>query len=84
MNLMNLQRQPYVPNLILINLDTNTSVDNGRHVDGSYFNMHDVNNHDGAVAVVAPTGNNLVDIDTMTNEAGGTTVFMGGSLMNLK
>ena len=95
--LMNLQN--YQPQLILINLDTttnvptvthqgtNTSTHNGDVVEGSYFKMGNVNNQDGAVLAVAPTGKNRVDIDTLTSNAGSSTVFMGGagpSLMNMR
>ena len=80
---MNLQNQP---RFNLMNLaDTNTKVHNGGTVDGSYFTMGDVNNNAGSVGVIAPTGNNLVEINKLKSKAGAVTLFMGGGgLQNLR
>ena len=54
---------------------------NLRVIDGSVFEMGDVNNGDGGVIAFAPTGSNLVNFDKTSNNAGGTVVFMGGLLI---
>ncbi len=60
----------------LINLNTNTATHNGDTVNGSYFEMGNVNVKKGGMQLMSDVGKNRVDINKMTNEAGGTTVFM--------
>jgi len=69
----------------LMNLDSDTAEHNGATVDGSYFQMGDVNVHDGAVQIMSDVGKNRVDIDKLSGEDGSTTVFMApvSGLVNL-
>jgi len=69
----------------LMNLDSDTAEHNGATVDGSYFQMGDVNVHDGAVQIMSDVGKNRVDIDKLSGEEGSTTVFMApvSGLVNL-
>ena len=59
-----------------MNLNTNTATHNGDTVNGSYFEMGNVNVKKGGMQLMSDVGKNRVDINKMTNEAGGTTVFM--------
>mmetsp|Transcript_19438 Transcript_19438/g.33069 ORF Transcript_19438/g.33069 Transcript_19438/m.33069 type:complete len:91 (-) Transcript_19438:82-354(-) len=48
-----------------------------REVKGSYFDLGDVNVHDGAGTIFAPTGNDYVKAGRVNAKAGGSVVFMG-------
>eukprot|EP00355_Strombidium_rassoulzadegani_P003152 CAMPEP_0168614806 /NCGR_PEP_ID=MMETSP0449_2-20121227/4172_1 /TAXON_ID=1082188 /ORGANISM="Strombidium rassoulzadegani, Strain ras09" /LENGTH=92 /DNA_ID=CAMNT_0008655513 /DNA_START=95 /DNA_END=372 /DNA_ORIENTATION=- len=48
-----------------------------REVKGSYFDLGDINVHDGAGTIFAPTGNDYVKAGKVNNKAGGSVVFMG-------
>ena len=69
----------------LVNLDEldlqnliglNEKVHHGDTVNGSMFDMHNVNVEKGGFQVMSDVGNNRVNINKMANKAGGTTVFM--------
>ena len=54
----------------------NAKIHNGDTVNGSYFKMGNVGVEKGGMQVMSDVGKNRVDINKMTNKAGGTTVFM--------
>mmetsp|Transcript_19261 Transcript_19261/g.32818 ORF Transcript_19261/g.32818 Transcript_19261/m.32818 type:complete len:112 (-) Transcript_19261:47-382(-) len=49
-----------------------------REVKGSMFDLGDLNVHDGAGTIFAPTGNDYVKAGKVTAKKGGSVVFMGG------
>eukprot|EP00355_Strombidium_rassoulzadegani_P007262 CAMPEP_0168613534 /NCGR_PEP_ID=MMETSP0449_2-20121227/3501_1 /TAXON_ID=1082188 /ORGANISM="Strombidium rassoulzadegani, Strain ras09" /LENGTH=108 /DNA_ID=CAMNT_0008654171 /DNA_START=22 /DNA_END=348 /DNA_ORIENTATION=- len=50
---------------------------NLREVKGSYFDLGDINVHEGAGTIFAPTGDDYVKAGRVNAKAGGSVVFMG-------